>query len=253
VSERNIEIVSSVDPKDESVSSVELVKSELIPRILSRVNAASQFLLIAMGFGITNGVIKFGEGWHLQKSFPTTSILLFTAFAFYSVRFFFNNWIYLSQSYYTESLKKIDDVHKLRAILRCAHLDMLLSIIAGASCAFTGTMIDPSGDALVPIMTFLIVHYLADLFITVHNVKFRQDEKEMSISKLFDQVMAWITNNIAFVACLLMFVGIIYSNNLDVSWVIKAFPGAWLVNSIIAIGITIYFSRREMKTILGIQ
>jgi hypothetical protein len=210
-----------VETKDNSVQSEETkdksVKSELIPRISSRVDASRQFLLVAMGFGITNGVTKFGDS--LQKSFSITLALLFTAFVIYSVRFFFNNWIYLSQSYYEQVLNILDDIH-LRTVLRCAHFDMLLIIIAGSSCAFTGTMLDPSGGELIPILILLIFHYIADLAITLHNVLVRRDEKEVDISVLLRQVVAWVINNSVFSAVFLMLMIDIFEKNRDPSQII---------------------------------
>jgi hypothetical protein len=234
---------SSVETKDKTV------ESELIPRITSRVEASSQFLVIAMGFGITNGVIKFGES--LQKSFSFTLALLFIAFAIYSARFFFNNWIYLSQSYYKESLNKLNDI-QLRRVLRCAHFDMLLSIIAGSSCAFTGTMLDPSGGELIPILILLIFHYISDLVITFHNVWVRQDEKEIDLSGLYFQVVSWIVNNSVFSAIFLMLVILIFTNDFNASGAIRWFPYAWILNSVIAIGITIYFGHQEMRKIFSL-
>jgi hypothetical protein len=185
---------------------------------------------------------KFGES--LQKSFSITLILLFVAFAAYSVRFFFNNWIYLSQSYRQELLKQLDAPH-LRTVLRCAHFDMLLSIIAGASCAFTGTMLEPNGGELIPILILLIFHFIADFVITLHNVVVRQSESGRDIARLFWQVVSWIINNITFSVMFFIFVVMIYLGTVSAIGFVVWFPYIWFINSVISIGITIFSATRR--------
>jgi hypothetical protein len=78
-------------------------KSKLLTRIDSRVDASSQLLLILMGLGVTGAVTKFGT--ELDSSTPPDPLIastIFGVFLVYSIRFFFNNWVYLSESYHKE-------------------------------------------------------------------------------------------------------------------------------------------------------
>jgi hypothetical protein len=73
----------------------------VLARIDSRVEAAGQFLLILIGLGLTNGVTRFGA--ILDESRKTHSFyvvaLIYGAFMSYGMRSFFNNWVYLPDSY----------------------------------------------------------------------------------------------------------------------------------------------------------
>lgn len=67
------------------VSVVPLEKSDLVSRIISRIDASSQLLIVLIGLGITNAVVRFGDD--LSKGVSVNTLLLFFVFAFYSIRF----------------------------------------------------------------------------------------------------------------------------------------------------------------------
>ena len=121
-----------------------IANSELVARIISRIDASSHLLIILIGLGITNAVVRFGDDLSKRMS-SKAEFVLFLVFAFYSVRFFVNNWIYLEQSYRRDVLIQYKSLHLL-TVFRCAHLDLLLSIITGATCAFAGTMLSTTVD-----------------------------------------------------------------------------------------------------------
>jgi hypothetical protein len=228
------------------------ISLSLRTRISSRTDAASQFLLILIGLGLTNAVTKFGQELDDPKNYaPFTAIFVFLVFVIYTVRFFFNNWIYLSESYRTEVLEDLVNTQPgsyLRIVLRCAHLDLLLSIITGASCAFAGTMLNPNGAHLTEILVLLIFHYFADLIILGHNSYSRRRESadEKFSRKRFAKVNCWLINNAAFCLIFLMLLRRIRIDNQPASHMIT-FTVLWLINSMLAVGISLVFGFLERK------
>jgi ABC-type glycerol-3-phosphate transport system permease component len=170
-------------------------KSDLLTRIDSRVDASSQLLLILTGLGVTAAVTRFGT--ELDSSTPPGTVIastIFGVFLIYSVRFFFNNWVYLSESYHRDSLKDQPE-HYLLTVLRCAHFDLFLSIITGASCAFAGTLLNAEGKHLFGILALLIFHYTSDLLLLGHNYWVRRNESDSGLSP---KVIFWLLNNAVF-------------------------------------------------------
>jgi hypothetical protein len=229
-----------------------LANSELIARIISRIDASSQLLIILIGLGITNAVVRFGDD--LSKGMSINGFLLFLVFSFYSVRFFVNNWIYLEQSYRREILPQYQPLHLL-TIFRCAHLDLLLSIITGATCAFAGTMLNTMLDltqeqatktGLESLFVLLIFHYVSDLGILLHNWWFRHEEQEKYIKQALFKVFLWMCNNTVFTTLFAMLLFLTMNDFLSAGTIVMIFTYGWLMNSIIAVGITFGFSHYEI-------
>jgi hypothetical protein len=237
-------MITSVAPPPEN--------SEIVSRIIARSDASSQLLIVLIGLGITNAVVRFGDD--LSKGVSVNALLLFAVFCLYSIRFFVNNWIYLEQSYRREILATREPLYLL-TVFRCAHLDLLLSIITGATCAFAGTMLNTMLDLKHPDVTktgldslllLLIFHYIADLFILLHNWWFRHKEQEKYIEQALFKVFLWLCNNTMFTAIFAILFVLTLNNMLKSDTVVSIFTYCWLLNSVIAVGITFGFSHYEI-------
>jgi hypothetical protein len=195
-----------------------------------------------IGLGVTAAVTKFGEELDRNTaSDPINASIIVGVFVVYSVRFFFNNWVYLSESYHTDSLKNQSE-HYLLTVLRCAHFDLLLSIITGASCAFAGTLLNPDGNHLFGILALLIFHYSSDLCLLGHNYWVRRSESELS-----PKVVLWLFNNAAFIGIFAYILVQVTSHGNDKSYYMMAFALMWLGNSVVALGLTAYFGYAETR------
>jgi hypothetical protein len=168
---------------------------------------------------------------------------IFGVFIVYAVRFFYNNWVYLSESYHRESLKDQPE-HYLLTVLRCAHFDLSLSIITGASCAFAGTLLNEEGKHLFGILVLLIFHYTSDLLLLGHNYWARRKETDSGLSP---KVVFWLLNNAMFVAIFTYFVINLLPDATAKANYMFPFSVLWLINSVIALGLTAGFSHLETR------
>ena len=203
--------------------------SEISPGLFLEIDASSQLLIVSIGLGITNAVVRFGDD--LSKEVSVNALLLFAVFCFYSIRFFVNNWIYLEQSYRREMLTTHAPLYLL-TVFRCAHLDLLLSIITGATCAFAGTMLntmldlkhqDVAKTGLDLLLLLLIFHYIADLLILLHNWWFRHKEQEKYIEQALFKVFLWLCNNTVFTAVFAMLFVLTLNNTVKSDTVVSIF------------------------------
>jgi hypothetical protein len=251
-------------------------RSELVTRIMARVDASSQLLMILIGLGITNAVVKFGENITrplcaetlVNPPSPTPEnclhhpiglevYVLFFVFFFYATRFFFNNWVYLRQSYRQDLLEtEAYSYSQLETVFRCAHFDLMLSIVTGATCAFAGTLLSavpgPPQTGLELILILLVFHYIFDLVILLHNWWYRRAEEQQSenedVRQALLQVILWVGNNAIFLTIFASFVAFLLLGYVKPKTrLVDPFIILWFLNSLIAVSITSISSRPEMK------
>lgn len=118
--------------------------------------------------------------------------------------------------------------------------DISLAIFTGLACALTGTLIFVE-DAYTSVVVALIIHYIFDATILVHNIFSRWLERSAEYAFNLTRVVFWFSNNIVFAV---LFGGIwafaLHDKNnfILIVWM-------WMFNSLIALGITGIFALLE--------
>ena len=227
-------------------SSIQNIKA----RIVARATAGQQFMIIVIGLGITAAIGNSTGIFKIPVDGP--KIFILSVFLLYAVRFFFNNWLYMSESY-DESL--LDDLEQrlktngarksyFLTVLRCVNFDVGLAIFTGLACALIGTLIFVA-QACAAITLALIVHYGLDASIMIHNARSRWLEKPAEYAFNITRVICWFSNNLVFTG---IFLGMLMfaSSNEETLMIIV---GLWMVNSFIALGITGGFALAEARNL----
>ena len=110
-------------------------------------------------------------------------------------------------------------------------------------------MLDPKGKELIPILVLLIFHYIADAVILLHNWWIRKNERaqDRAIEITLLKIMAWLINNLVFAGIFMTLLVIIIFNDDNKEQLVILFGCAWLMNSVIAVGIAMGFGRQRRK------
>jgi hypothetical protein len=137
---------------------------------------------------------------------------------------------------------KIIKERYLNTILRCVTFDICLAIFTGLACAVNGTLIFVTdGYGSTATVVALVVHYLFDAAILAHNIFSRFPERSAEYAFNLTRVVFWFSNNLVF-AVLIGGLWEFIPNNKE-NFVIIIYM--WMLNSIIAVGITASFAFLE--------
>lgn len=190
-----------------SAISIQKIKA----KISARAVAGQQFMIIVIGLGITAAIGKFAELFKNPSDVPSEDqVFILAVFLIYATRFFFNNWLYLSESYDLALLDDLQDIIKRRSIktkyfmtiLRCVNFDIGLAIFTGLACALTGTLVFIE-SVHTPVVVALVVHYLFDATILAHNILSRWLERPAEYAFNLTRVvfLVWQQSFICSVVC----------------------------------------------------
>jgi hypothetical protein len=161
----------------------------------------------------------------------------------YAIRFFFNNWIYLSESYDIELLNQLEKKKEkdkyFITILLCSDFDIAMATLAGLGCGVVGHALFIKGIPIIIVYTALLIHYLSDVVIFGVNMLLRMREKPQDYDFNVSRVIWWITNNAFF--CVVIIALMIFDVPDEKLW----FLLFWMLNSFGAVVITLRFAFRE--------
>jgi hypothetical protein len=223
-------------------------KNPIILTIESRIHAAKEFLVIVIGLGLTGAIAEklkhdVGTDHAIGGEMSGFDLLATAVFVIYASRFFFNNWIYLSDSYSENKLAALSSTDEMRAVLGRARIDLLLNIFTGIIVCVAAMML--YRDRVEWLTLCIVAHYLIDLGALWYTVLNRKDMKNGQEPKM---VTAWIINNGSFTAIFLILMGILLTNGQEkpllVTWVDYLVLGFWLINSLVAFCITVHYRER---------
>ena len=229
-------------------------KAKIRSRISGNVEAAKQFLVVAIGLGLTNSIVeklKYATDpgpMVNQDNDPFFQFPAFVLFVFgvYAIRFFFNNYMYLHQSYDDHRLDELEAKGEdLRRLVFNSYYDLFLSIFTGVIMSVISMTLTEGGRRLKVLLILLIFHYLIDAIVLGRNV-FRR-RAEPGYEREFNRVFTWLLSNIVFI---MVFILLLILDNLRIdsypeNLLFRAMMVIWLVNSCINLSVT-WFMRDKI-------
>ena len=250
----------------------EALRSNLLSRIASKIEAGKQFLVVVIGLGLTSSVaekLKYalnsqvkvqwgsdggggGDGYYISapnSAFEIVNLVTLGVFLFYALRFFFNNYLYLCQAYEERKLQRCG-IDQLVTLSGNASLDLILNLFTGVIICLVSMALDPG--RLLWLLMLLIVHFVVDFI--VFGVTLLRRIGENGYRHLVNRIFGWLANNVIFAIVFSLFAyGIIErgcnsssSGRCD-NFLHSSFPivvGLWFLNCCLAYVFTAVFADR---------
>jgi hypothetical protein len=203
--------------------------------ITSRIDAAKEFLVVVLGFGLAASIL---EKLKHKQEIEIFDIFMLLIFILYGARFFFNNWLYLTIFYDQANLEKLSEKNLIEALYK-SQIDLALNIFTGLIICFVSMTI--YADRIPYLLICLTIHYLVDIAMLMYSViqfeGYLKDDKKM--------VWQWLCNNALFAIIFLVVLYPVCTKNDP--WISYAIAALWLLNSMLALLIT-YSHRTHPET-----
>jgi hypothetical protein len=231
-------------------------KAKVRSQISGNVEAAKQFLVVAIGLGLTNSIVeklRYTIGASQapvppgdvgaaapDPFFHFPSFVLFV-FGVYAIRFFFNNYLYLHQSYSDYRLDELEsEGEPLTPLVFSSGLDLGLSIFTGIIMSIISMTLMEAGQRLRYLLIFLIFHYIIDAAVLGRNILARRTEP--GYGPEFSKVGLWLLFNVIFT----MLFGFVLFQDVEASnyselLLFQFTMIAWLANSVLNLLVTFFF------------
>jgi hypothetical protein len=226
-------------------------KVKIRSHISGNIEAAKQFLVVAIGVGLTNAIVeklKYAidanqpspQGAVAEDPFFHFPSFVLFVFGVYAIRFFFNNYIYLHQSYDDQRLDELEaEGRSLKPLIFSSGLDLGLSIFTGVMMTIISMTLSNKGDRLKYLLIFLVLHYAIDAAVLGRNIFTRKDEP--GFGREFKKVFSWLFSNVIFIMIYLGLLFLDLAKDYTDLLLFQCMMVIWLANSVINLWITYVF------------